>query len=368
MLRKFFASCALSCAVFTVQAQQNSIEVAQNPAADSTVAADETEKKPLTISGSVDAYYRYNFNKQVNNYTSFTNTQNTFVLGMASVKFDYATGKTKLVADLGFGPRAQEFAYNDNGLLAAVKQMYVSYSPTNNLTFTAGSWATHVGYELVDPQLNKNYSMSYLFTNGPFSHTGIKAELAAGKSGFMLGISNPTDYRVVPEGSNKHKFAIAQYSYAPTDKIKLYLNYVGGENLDTSKVNQYDLVLTAGVTSKFDIGFNASLNSSKAWDGTAKQNLDSKKWWGAAAYLNVAPADNFGLTLRSEVFNDKENVKGFNSNIFANTLSANFKVDGLTIIPELRIENAGQPIYFDKDGLQNKKSTASFLIAAVYGF
>ena len=62
------------------------------------------------------------------------------------------------------------------------------------------SWATHVGYELVDPQLNRNYSMWYMFTNGPFTHTGLKADITKGKHGFMVGISNATDYRIPPDG------------------------------------------------------------------------------------------------------------------------------------------------------------------------
>jgi len=53
-----------------------------------------TEKKsPLTISGSIDAYYRYNFHNakdssRTNNFTSFTNSKNSFELGMASLKAD----------------------------------------------------------------------------------------------------------------------------------------------------------------------------------------------------------------------------------------------------------------------------------------
>ena len=108
---------------------------------------------------------------------------------MASVKFEHTGSKIGMVADLGFGTRAAEFSYNDQGIMSAVKQLYVSYSPVENLKFTAGTWGTHVGYELLDPQLNRNYSMSYMFSSGPFSHTGLKAEYSSGKHGFMLGIS-----------------------------------------------------------------------------------------------------------------------------------------------------------------------------------
>ncbi|HEX8314145.1 MAG TPA: outer membrane beta-barrel protein, partial [Flavisolibacter sp.] len=167
----------------------------------SAVAQDSVKTSSLTISGSSDLYYKYDFGKSKgNNLTSFTNAHNSFELGMASVKADYKTGKVQMVADLGFGKRAQEFSYNDEGILASIKQLYISYSPASNLKFTAGSWATHVGYELVDPQFNRNYSMSYMFTNGPFFHTGLKADLTFGTSGFMIGIANPTDYKYVPDG------------------------------------------------------------------------------------------------------------------------------------------------------------------------
>ncbi len=370
MLRKLFATGSLlTVTLMSSFAQQNTALEVVTPPVDSTAAvAEEPEKKPaLTISGSADVYYRYDFRKQLgNNYTSFTGTQNAFSLGMASVKFEHAGDKVSAVADLGFGQRAAEFAYNDAGILAAIKQLYVSYSPTENLKFTAGSWATHVGYELLDPQLNRNYSMSYMFTNGPFSHTGIKADFSVGKSNFMVGIANPTDYRLVPEDQIKKKFFLAQYSIAPTDGISFYLNYAGGKNPDTSVVNQFDFVGTFALGSKFSLGVNATMNNSKAWDGS--KNADALTWWGAASYISFDPTEVFGLTLRSELFDDKDGVKGFGTSIFANTLSANFRVGGFTFIPELRLESAGSSIYADKNGVYNEKTAASFIVAAVYKF
>src|SRR5258705_10183289 len=160
--------------------------------------------KTLAFSGSLDGYYRYNFAGKTNNYTSFTNSQSSFELGMATLRADATamSGKVGATVDLGFGRRAEEFSYNDgevnagkNGFitLAAVKQAYVTYAPSAKIKFTAGKFATHVGYELVDAPLNRNYSMSYMFTNGPFSHTGFKTDITAGPVAFMVGITNFTD-------------------------------------------------------------------------------------------------------------------------------------------------------------------------------
>ena len=50
-----------------------------------------------------------------NNYTSFTNSQNSFELGMASIKADHSFGKASATIDLGFGRRAEEFSYGNPG-------------------------------------------------------------------------------------------------------------------------------------------------------------------------------------------------------------------------------------------------------------
>lgn len=334
-------------------------------------AQDSTQASSLTISGSADVYYKYDFGEtRMNNLTSFTNSHNRIEPGMASVKFDHKTSKVNVVADLGFGKRAMEFAYNDEGILAAVKQLYVSYSPTSAVKFTAGTWATHVGYELVDPQLNRNYSMSYMFTNGPFFHTGLKADFALGKSGLMVGVANPTDYKYVPDDVNNKKFLLAQYSFAASDLFKLYLNYVGGTGLDSSKGNQFDVVVTSKLSDKFSLGFNGTVNNTQVWDGN--KNLSGKSWWGSALYLNIDPTATFGLTLRSEYFSDKNGFKlpmgaTEGSKIFANTLSANFRIDNFVIIPEFRIDNSSEPIFTKANGAQTK-TAGNFLLAAVYQF
>jgi hypothetical protein len=289
---------------------------------------------------------------------------------MASLKLDYKTTKVELVADLGFGKRAQEFSYNDQGILAAVKQLYVSYSVNSWLKFTAGSWATHVGYELVDASANRNYSMSYMFTNGPFFHTGVKAEATHGAHGIMIGIANPTDFKYVPAGVLNKKFFIAQYSYTKNDYFKAYLNYVGGQNIDTSKSRQVDLVVTSKLSSKFMLGFDGTVSNMLKYMGN-KTFETGKSWWGSAVYLNYDFSASTGLTLREEYFSDKNGLKipalATDGNIFSSTLSANFKANGFILIPEFRIDKSNKSIFVNKDG--NLTSTsANLLVAAIYQF
>lgn len=343
----------------------------------SVFAQDST--KSVTFSGGVDAYYRYNFSdKYANNYTSFTNSQSSFELGMASLRADATamSGKVAAVVDLGFGRRAQEFSYNDGdgwpvgngnhlGGLGLLKQAFVTYAPSGKVKFTFGKFGTHIGYELLDAQLNRNYSMSYMFTNGPFFNTGLKADFTLGKVGLMLGVTNYTDQST---SSTAVKSLIAQVSGCSSNgKIKAFLNYTGffgskeGENPSGAEsLNQLDLVVTGTVTDKFNIGFNGTLQSRKyAGKGYS--------WYGLAGYFNFDPTAALGVTLRSEYIGDKNNFITQADNIFANTLSLNCKAGPLTIIPELRFETAGSKIYGKKDGA-GSESTVTALVAAVYKF
>lgn len=375
MLRKFFMAAIAIMYFFASYSQETSLAAISNSTATSGTTSEkipEPDKTPaLLISGSADAYYRYDFAKtRTNNFTSFTNSHNNFALGMASVKLQHSGKKVEMVADLGFGNRVAEFSYNDEGIMAAIKQLYISYSPAEWIKFTAGSWATHVGYELLDPQLNRNYSMSYMFTNGPFSHTGLKADITKGNHGFMVGIANPTDYRIVPDGVINKKFLLAQYSLAVNDAVHLYLNYVGGKSPDTTKSKQFDVVLTSQLHEKFSIGYNGTIINVQQWDG--KKNIEGKNAWGSALYLNFDPQKWFGLTLREEYFSDKNQLKTFSlanqgGSVFATTLSANLKVDNFIFIPEFRIDNANTTLFNNKNG-SPVKSASSFLLAAIYSF
>jgi hypothetical protein len=92
-------------------------------------------------------------------------------------------------------------------------------------------------------------------------------------------------------------------------------------------------------------------------------------WKSNALYVNYDPNSKIGLTYRSEFFYDKNAISAgaFATNIFANTLSLKYKINKLTLNPELRIEKAKDPIYNNKEGKAASQS-ASVILAAIYTF
>ena len=298
-----------------------------------------------------DGYYKNDFSKQsTNNKTSFTNSNQSLQLGMASIKLDHTKGNFTGTLDLGLGKRAQEFSYNDNGVAQAIKQAYISYAPMSGLKITAGKWATHIGYELLDAYSNRNYSMSYGFSYGPFFHTGIRADISlGGKSAMMIGFAQPTDF---VSTDSPDKMLIAQFSTSSkNDVLKAFLNYQGGKDK-----SQFDLVLNGVVNSQVAINY----------DGTIA-NIGGNNWTSNAVYVNYDPSAKIGFTLRSEYFDDSKNAVGVGSSIFQNTFSANIHFSKLTLIPEIRFDNAKDKIFFNTNNNLNQYAS-NFLIAAVYKF
>jgi hypothetical protein len=352
----------------SAQGQDSTKTAAPAPKADSVAPS-----PPPTFTGSLDLYYRYNFaNPKAapwNNYTSFTGSQNSFELGMADIKYDHSWGKAGATVELGFGRRAQDFSYNEGTAgnayfsLSNVVQAYVYYNLTDKIKLTAGKWATHIGYELVDAYLNRNYSMSYMFSYGPFFNTGLKADIAiAGKTAFMVGISNATDHSTV--ANSPYQSFIAQLSTAtPDSKWKFWLNYQGGKVAPGTTLNQFDFVATGTVTDKFSLGFNATEQTVSA--------ATSGSWWGAAIYLNADPSPVFGLTLRAEYFSDKDSVISPSAlpagNYMEYTLTGQVHLGKLTFMPELRYDNSSVESFIKSDAT-GTKNTFSAILAATYVF
>lgn len=199
-----------------------------------------------------------------------------------------------------------------------------------------------------------------MFSYGPFTHTGLKADIRlSGKSAFMIGVANTTDNATT---TTARKFAIAQFSTGTKDdKIKAYFNYQGSFG-GTYTLNQIDFVVTEAITDKFSIGYNGTLQTVK------RDSTSGNSWWGSALYLSVDPTSTFGISLRVEYFDNKKAVIAAPStSIFDITLSPNFKIGNLTIIPELRFDASKDEI-FEKNNVTPTRTVITGLLAATYHF
>ncbi len=326
----------------------------------------------LLISGYADVYYQFNLNRNNIGLTSFTEKHNSFELGMANIVFSKNWKKTGIVIDLGFGPRADIANGYSGSTLAAIKQLYLTYAFTDKITLTAGNFSTYIGYEVIDAPGNFNYSTSYLFSYGPFYHTGLKLDYVLNEVfGFMIGVFDDTDSK---SDLNFNKNYGGQISISGT-KMDLFLSFLGGKQGEDSlniKAYLFDLTTTFQLTEKFMLGVNTShKTTSYGIDEQTGTRQDNDIMFGTAVYTNYWLSGNVGIGLRGEYFSDPKAVYIFDTNQFPGggsivefTLSVNLKSGPLTFIPEFRIDKASGQIFTDKEG--NSDDMAASMLAAVY--
>jgi hypothetical protein len=270
-------------------------------------------------------------------------------------------GKAAFVGELAFGPRGQyqsipngDGSTSNAGNSFHIQNLYVSYDVTDKFNLTAGYMATFIGYEVISPVGNFNYSTSYLFTSGPFQNAGFKATYAfSDKVSLMAGIFND-NWNTYTSQHDVSTFG-AQLMIAPAKGWTAYLNVASGPTSGTI----FDLTTAYQITDAFKLGLNGATFTPAHGGGG---------YDGVALYpqLAVSKAVTFGL--RGEYFETKAiGTTTPKAHVTGITATANIKAGPLTLIPEIRFDNAKNQIFTDSDGAPTK-SASQFVLAAVYAF
>lgn len=335
----------------------------------SCAMAQETPNSPLEISGSVDTYFKYDYAKRPENTrTSFATDHNSVSLGMIDLVLKKKTGKASFVGELSFGPRGQVQSIPDEAVSLIpgteassrssfhIQNLYVNYDFTDKFSMTAGYMGTFIGYEVISPVGNFNYSTSYLFTNGPFQNAGIKATYKfSDKVSLMAGVFNDWNVYQATRGVSA---VGGQLMVAPVKGWTAYLNVLYGAG-SGGYGTIVDLTTAYQVTDKFKLGLNAANYQIK--------NAVTGGYVGAAIYPQYAVADAVTVGLRGEFFQFKSYENVAKTDFTAVTFTANIKSGGLTLIPEVRLDHNADRPFFKKDGMP-APNAGQFSLAAVYAF
>jgi hypothetical protein len=312
----------------------------------STYAQEEEPAPTFSVAGSIDTYFR---SSEAAPGTSFANLPG-FSMGMANIIMSYEGEKSGFVADLVYGPRGADAVFNSTGSANIVNQLYAYFNLSDSFTLTMGNFNTFLGYEVISPVANFNYSTSYMFSYGPFSHSGIKADLAlSDDASLMLGVLNSTDYtESQPIGED---FMIG----VQLGLFGQYINYLGG---GTAGVSQIDFTGGIDLGDSFFLGVNA----------TSYSDDNDVEFSGFALYPQYTFSDSFALGARFESFTENGNLgalgDGDNTSF---TITGSITSGNLMIKPEIRMDSASAKFYTDADGAATD-SLSVFMVAAIYSF
>jgi len=313
---------------------------------------DESVPEPtFNFSGSVDTYFRSSFTEDpVAPGTSFANL-NGFSLGMANFIVSYEGEKSGFVADVVFGPRGSDAVFGSVGNSSEmVNQLYAYYNIAEGVTVTLGNFNTFLGYEVISPAANFNYSTSYMFSYGPFSHTGLKVDFSISEDvSLMLGVFNQTDQT---EANYDRYTAFG----AQLGLYGQYINLLAGDEY-------FQLDYTGGfdLSDSFFLGINATTATLAGDTGFA----------GVALYPQLKTSDSFAIGLRGEFFSETEGfgalVSDGDADNFSLTLTGSFTSGNFMFKPELRLDSASSEI-FAISPTETSESLTSFVMAMIYTF
>ncbi len=356
----------------------------------------EEDEPTFTFSGSIDTYFHSSF-KTKNAYygdayapsTSFADLKG-FGLGMVNLIATYGGDKSGFTADVVFGPRGQAAVFGTASGQAIINQAFAYYKFSDKVTLNLGQFNTFVGYEVISPAVNFHYSTSYLFSWGPFNHTGARLDFAF-ENGVVakLAVMNPTD---IVEFNPVNTYTLGAQIGKTSDKGGIWFNFLYGDqdgtldkddapiNLSSAgKLFQADVTLGFNLSEKFYLGFNASTQSVAVGEEAngngdiIKSTGDASSFYGFAVYPKVALSENFALGLRGEYFGIKNGHLGIfglstegDGSVVEVTLSGNYKVGGLTFIPEFRIDKTGEDSFIK--GAKTTGLLPTVNMAAVYKF
>jgi len=344
---------------------------AQAPAHDS-----EPGHQAIEFHGLVSTSFSYNFNQppsRTNQLRVFDYDDDAFRIDLVELvaqrpvatpgdfgfRVDFTAGAvSRIVASRGlFRDTTGE------GQDIDLHQAFVSFvAPLGSgLRLDAGKFITGLGYEVIEGYdgWNDNATHSFLFGYAiPFTHTGVRASYSVSPVvSTMLMVANGWDD---VQDNNRGKTVHLQLGLTPSGRLALTLNGIAGpeqNNDDVHYRNVLDVAATWKPTDHLSFGFNGDWGRETA---AAPGGLMAV-WRGAAGYLRLAPGKRFALSLRTEVFDDRDGARtGTPQTLSEITVTPEVRLGTSCIVRgDLRLDSSTRAVFEGPSGMRRAQPTVS---------
>lgn len=349
MLNKFLCSAAGFLSISLVDAQEITDSLKSN----------------LTISGYIESYYTYDFNKPEDHkrpaFIYSHNRCNEFSVNLAMLKATYDGDRVRSNLAIGVGSYMNANYAGEEGVWKNVYEANVGYKVLENhdLWIDAGVLPSHIGGESAIGLDNISLSRSLAAENSPYFETGARLSYTTKDSNLYLAAVALNGWQRIqlPNTSKNMSFG-HQIQYNPVESVVLNSSsYLGDEGSDSLRFF-HDLYVQVAVNDKMNILAN--------WDyGIQKQPLLSKNyhWWNTGIQANYAISPKVKMNARLEYFNDEDGVVfGRYGEVGTNILgySAGFDVDlykGLIWRTEVRNLNSSEKVFINNQSELKSNST-----------
>jgi hypothetical protein len=346
---------------------------AQAPATATAPAPAPTSKSPLSQYGMdfsflLDYYMSANFNSpdsRVNQLRNYDFRANSTHFSLGKVAIESAPGPVGFRLDVGFGETLNWNSSTERSPEAFryFQQAYISFKPAafKGVQVDVGKFNTSVGAELIESNMNFNYSRSFLFAWGaPYYHSGVRVTAPIGGS-FTGGFQVLQGWNSVYDNNSGKTFGFTgSYVHKKVTWNHAYL--VGAEKSGTNKGKRhlYDSTLVINATDKL----SSYIEFLYGQDGNLGGG--SSKWGGVATSWQYRPTGKTAFATRFGFFKDADGFStGTVQNLKEVTLTADYKLQSwLLARGEFRNEWSNQS-FFDKGNGQFGRTQPTIMLGLV---
>ena len=293
-------------------------------------AAPAPQPPPYTVSGYVEAFYQWNFNRphtDITNYRAFDNRHATSTLANVALdaQWDYQDLIGRLTVQIGHTPSTYYMSEpqregtagansSDASLWRYLQQAYAGYRFFDRLTVATGIFLSPTGPESLAIKDSWNWSRANLFFGLPFYHTGARASYTLTPT-WTATLAAYNGWNSVVD-SNREKSLAAQLTYAQPQLTASLLYFGGVERARAAPEglpwrHMTELHATASITPRLSLMGHVNA-------GVERTRFGSARWAAMAAYARVQLLAPLFLAMRGDFFREHtpQNARGRASPVF----------------------------------------------------
>lgn len=266
----------------------------------------DSTNRSLTISGYVEAYYQYDFNKPFNNnrpgFIYSHNRHNEFNLNLGYFKANYESGKLRANLALATGtymnanyvaePATLKNIFEANGGIRLSKK---------KLWLDAGIFSSHIGFESAISKDCWNLTRSILADNSPYFEAGVKITYSSDNDKWLLcGLALNGWQRITRLAGNSRISWGTQIQFKPSGKLLFnYSNFIGTDKPDSARLSRlfHNIYGIFNITEKFGLTLGFDM-------GKEEKNT----WYSPIVIARYSLAEKWAIAGRFEHYNDKNGV------------------------------------------------------------
>lgn len=281
-----------------------------------TVSANsqETPAPSFTVSGYIEGYYSYDFNKPLdNNRPGFffsQNRHNEFNLNLGFIKGTYSAERVRANLALAAGTYINANYAAEPGVMKNVFEANagVKLSKNKNIWLDAGIFGSHIGFESAISKDCWTLTRSILAENSPYYESGAKLSYTANNEKWFFSVLALNGWQRIKrvDGNSLMSWG-SQVQFKPSSKVTLnYSTFIGTDKPDSARLMRifHNVYGIFNVTDKFGItaGFDIGTEEKTATGG------GTNTWFSPVGIFRYAINDQWALAARVEYYKDENGV------------------------------------------------------------